>query len=155
MSKEEMVAELLSLARRVNKIVRGKEELQPREEARRKLFTTDHAKPGELVELIQVLERDGERWELADELADIGYYGCQLGAEEWLPKLRFAVELLGFTVEEVLQCGLVKYGERVRTGRKDKTAEGNLVRERAEEFPMRQNNNQAAILELWRILKEG
>lgn len=155
MSKKEMVAELLSLARKVNNLVRGKDELQPREEARRKLLTTDRIKPGELTELIQVLERWGERWEVADELADVIYYSCQLGAEEWLPKFRTVAELLGFTEEELLQFGLVKYRERVRTGRKDKKAEGALVRMYVETIQMRKTDNQAAILELRRILQEA
>lgn len=155
MSRKEMVAELLSLARKVNHIVRGREELQPREGAQRKLLTTDHIKPGELVELIQVLERWGKRWEVADELADIVYYGCQLGAKEWLPKFRIVAELLGFTEEEILQFGLIKYGQRVRTGRKDKKAEGALVRVHVEKIQLRKTDNQAAIAELQRIIREA
>lgn len=155
MNRGEMAAELLSLARKVNKIVRGKEGLQPRGEAWRKLFATDRTKPGELAELIHVLERWGQQWEVADELADIVYYLCQLGADEWFPKLQSAVELIGFTVEEALECGLVKYGQRVRTGRKDKKAEGALVRVYIETIELRKTDNQAAISELRRILKEG
>ncbi|MDO8623945.1 MAG: hypothetical protein Q7R54_01185 [bacterium] len=154
MSREEMVTELLSLARKVNLIVRGTEELQPREEAHRKLCTTDSAKPGELLELIHVLERKGERWEIADELADILYYGCQIGANVWFPRLETVVNLLGFTVEETLQCGLIKYGQRVSTGKKDKQAEGVLVRRYVEKIQQRKTDNQAAIEELRRILKE-
>ena len=152
---EEIAEEICSLAREVNRIVRGRCELQPREEARRKLFTTESAKPGELLELIQVLERWGERWEVADELADVTYYICQLGIDEWVEALSRLAELLGFTADEAFQFARIKYGERVRTGKKDKKAEGACIRMYVETIQLRQTDNQAASEELRRILREA
>lgn len=147
--------EVLALAREVNRIVRGKEGLQPVEEARRKLFTADNAKPGELMELLHVLKRGGERWEIADELADVTYYFCQLGIDGWIETLTQLAELLGFTVGEAFHFAKVKYGERVRTGKKDKSAEQACVRVYVEQIPQRQRDNKAAAELLWRIMEEA
>ncbi|OGJ67121.1 hypothetical protein A2947_01385 [Candidatus Peribacteria bacterium RIFCSPLOWO2_01_FULL_54_110] len=106
------------------------------------------------MELLHVLERWGQRWEVADELADVVYYCCQLGIDGWIETLSRVAELLGFTAEEAFQFAKIKYGERVRTGKKDKEAERVCVRVYVEQIRQRKTDNKAAAEMLRRILQE-
>lgn len=120
-----MYPEIVAIQDQVDKLVRGGKQKAAAETYER-LYGTHPEKPGEFAELQEALQQGFFDPSLVgEELADILYYAVMLGKEAIADCEKVAC-VLGFTPEQVVQCAVIKYRQRLEQG-KDKPAEAQAI----------------------------
>jgi hypothetical protein len=91
-----------------------------------RLFNSDPHKPGELAELYEALADAYSPTDVLSEIADLAYYGEELGSKAFERDFEKLSKQLGIPVQTALEAAVIKYGHRAKMG-KDKQAENQAI----------------------------